>query len=138
MIHLDTNIVVALLNERPEAMAGLAECWTAGQTVGISSIVLFELQYGASKSARRIHNEGRIAAFLESPIAVLAFDGAASESAGRIRADLEREGVPIGPFDVLIAGHALSADAVLVTNNTREFARVRGLRIADWLSSPAS
>ena len=67
-----------------------------------------------------------------SAITVLDFDGEAAEVYGQIRAELERKGTPIGPMDLLIAGHARSQGLILVTNNTREFARVTGLRIEDW------
>lgn len=134
MIHLDTNIVVALLNEHPAALARLTETLARGTTVALSAIVHFELRYGAAKSARRTHNDARIATLLDSPIAVVPFDDAAAAQAGQIRADLERQGAPIGPFDVLIAGHALAAGAILATNNSREFSRIAALPLQDWLT----
>ena len=72
-----------------------------------------------------------LAEFL-APLEVIPFDEDAAESHGDLRATLEKSGRPIGPLDTLIAGHALSLDATLVTNNTREFQRVRGLRLENW------
>ena len=76
-------------------------------------------------------NRVAITMFL-SPISILDFDVYAAEEYGRIRADLERKGTPIGPMDMLIAAHAKSEDLILVTNNTREFERVNDLTVEDW------
>ena len=73
-----------------------------------------------------------IALFL-SPISIVDFDNQAAEEYGRIRADLETKGNPIGPMDMLIAGHAISKGLTLVTNNTREFSRIEGLTVEDWV-----
>jgi tRNA(fMet)-specific endonuclease VapC len=69
------------------------------------------------------------------PLAILPFDNAAAEAYGALRAELERQGKPIGPLDTLIAAHALSLGVTLVTNNEREFRRVAGLRVANWLAA---
>jgi tRNA(fMet)-specific endonuclease VapC len=100
--------------------------------IAISSIVLFELRYGAMKSARPERNVRRIADFLVGPIAVLPFEPGDAEEAGDIRAAVERAGTSIGPYDLLIAAQARRRGALLVTANTREFARVPGLDIEDW------
>jgi len=133
MICLDTNAVIALLNHptspvrtRIDAAIGL------GRPLAISSVVLFELRYGAAKSARPERNAQRIIDFLSGPIEVLPFAPADAEEAGDIRAELERAGTPIGPYDVLIAAQARQRDALLVTANEREFARVPRLRHEDW------
>ena len=76
-------------------------------------------------------NRIAISLFL-SPITVLEFHATAAEEYGKIRAELERKGTPIGPMDLLIAGHARSEGLILVTNNTREFERVEGLTVEDW------
>jgi tRNA(fMet)-specific endonuclease VapC len=94
--------------------------------------VLFELRYGAAKSARPERNAQRIIDFLSGPIEVLPFAPADAEEAGDIRAALERAGTPIGPYDILVAAQARRRDALLVTANEREFARVPRLKLEDW------
>ena len=133
MICLDTNAVIAVLHHptspvrsRIDAAIGL------GRPLAISSIVLFELRYGAAKSARPERNAQRIIDFLSGPIEVLPFAPADAEEAGDIRAELERAGTPIGPYDILVAAQARRRDALLVTANEREFARVPRLKLEDW------
>ena len=133
MICLDTNAVIAVLNHptspvrtRIDAAIGL------GRPLAISSIVLFELRYGAAKSARPERHAQRIIDFLSGPIEVLPFAPADAEEAGDIRAELERAGTPIGPYDILVAAQARRRDALLVTANEREFARVPRLKLEDW------
>jgi tRNA(fMet)-specific endonuclease VapC len=133
MICLDTNVVIAALNQpTPRVEMHLREAMTNGQPVAISSVVLFELWYGAAKSARVERNKKRIIDFLGAPIEVLPFDADDAREAGDIRALLERAGTPIGPYDVLIAAQARRRGALLVTANMREFARVPGLQTQDW------
>ena len=133
MIHLDTNIAIALIEEQPSAISKLIQSFEAKTPIFLSSIVYFELCYGASKSRRREHNRQRLDHLISGSISVAPFTDEAAMRAGEIRAELERSGAPIGPFDVLIAGHAMADKATLVTNNTREFSRVPGLKIEDWL-----
>ena len=133
MICLDTNPIVAVLNGtslriRVRLDRAIRDC----EDVRVSSIVLFELRYGAAKSAQPVRNAGRIRQFLDRAVSVLDFDPADAEEAGEIRAALERLGTPIGPYDILIAAQARRRGAVLVTANTREFARVPGLKLEDW------
>lgn len=133
MICLDTNAVIAVLNDRTSPVrAGIDAAIGGGRTLSISSIVLFELRYGAAKSARPERNTQRIADFLSGPIEVLPFEPADAEEGGDIRAALERAGTPIGPYDVLVAAQARRRDALLVTANQREFARVPRLKYEDW------
>lgn len=133
MICLDTNVVIAVLNDRTSpALARIEAAISAGDTLAISSIVLYELWYGAAKSARPQRNAQRITDFLAGPIEVLPFESADAEEAGEIRAALERAGTPIGPYDVLVAAQARRRDALLVTANEREFARVPRLKFEDW------
>ena len=135
MICLDTNAVITVLNERTSpVLARIEDAITSGATLAISSIVLFELRYGAAKSARPERNAQRIADFLAGPIEVLPFESADAEEAGDIRAALERVGTPIGPYDILVAAQARRRDALLVTANEREFARVPRLKFEDWLA----
>ena len=133
MICLDTNAVIAVLNDRTSAVrARIDAAIGLGNTFAISSIVLFELRYGAAKSARPERNARRIADFLSGPIEVLPFDPADAEEAGEIRAALERAGTPIGPYDILVAAQARRRDGLLATANEREFARVPRLKFEDW------
>lgn len=133
MICLDTNAVVAVFNDPASPVrARVDAAIESGGTLAISSIVLFELRYGAAKSARPERNAQRIADFLAGPIEVLPFEPADAEEAGNIRAALERMGTPIGPYDILVAAQARRHDALLVTANEREFSRVPRLRFEDW------
>jgi tRNA(fMet)-specific endonuclease VapC len=135
MICLDTNAAIALLSgDTSSVRTRFEEAVALGEEIGASSVVLFELWFGAEKSARREANAGKIETFIASPIRVLDFDFGDAEEAGRIRAFLQREGMPIGPYDVLIAAQARRRDAVLVTANTREFARVPGLKLENWMA----
>lgn len=97
----------------------------------LSSIVLYELYSGAFKSD---HIDRNLRAIEGLGIPPLPFDRADAEHAGRIRADLMRRGTPIGPYDTLIAGQALARGLVVVTANAREFARIDGLRIENWIA----
>ncbi len=133
MICLDTNAVIAALNDRSSPVRSrIAAATGMAQPLAISSIVLFELRYGAAKSAQPARNAQRIDDFLAGPISILPFEPADAEEAGGIRAALERAGTPIGPYDVLVAAQARRHGAILVTANEREFARVPALRIEDW------
>lgn len=133
MIMLDTNAVIALLNGKPPVVRDRFKAAKAsGAEIALSSIVLFELRYGIAKSIRVDENAERLRVFLSGPVEVMPFDDDAAAMAGTIRAKLEALGTPIGPWDVLIAGHALYRDATLITANTNEFARVTGLISADW------
>jgi tRNA(fMet)-specific endonuclease VapC len=130
---LDTNACIALINGRPEAVRRRFARVSAGDDViATSSVVLFELWYGIAKSQHTKANAERIATFLSGPLEVMDFTSEDAEHAGRIRATLEELGKPIGAYDLLIAGQALRYKATLVTSNSSEFARVRGLRLQDW------
>ena len=133
MVHLDTNTIIALIDEKPAAISRLMQCFEAKTPVFISSIVYFELCFGVAKSQRRDHNRQRLEHFLSGLITIAPFTDEAAVQAGEIRAELQRLGAPIGPFDVLIAGHAMADNATLITNNSREFSRVSGLKLEDWL-----
>jgi tRNA(fMet)-specific endonuclease VapC len=136
MICLDTNAVIAVLNDRGSQVRKRIDAAIGrGQTLALSAIVLFELQYGATKSARPERNARRIADFLAGPIEVLPFESDDAEEAGDIRAALERAGIPIGPYDVLIAAQARRHGALLVTANDQEFTRVPRLKVEDWAIS---
>jgi tRNA(fMet)-specific endonuclease VapC len=133
MICLDTNVIITLFNVvaspvEPHLRAALR----SSEPVTISTVVLFELWWGAAKSARADSNFDRIRNFLTSPVQVLPFDAEDAREAGDIRAALQRAGTPIGPYDILIAAQARRRGATLITANAREFARVPGLRTEDW------
>jgi tRNA(fMet)-specific endonuclease VapC len=127
---LDTNICVLLIRQKsPQVLARLTAQGLAD--VGISAITVAELQYGVHKSSQVDQNQQALDQFL-LPLTILPFDLAASLRYGQVRAALERQGLPIGSLDTLIAAQALSARLTLVTNNVREFSRVAGLNIEDW------
>jgi tRNA(fMet)-specific endonuclease VapC len=96
---------------------------------GISSIVLHELFYGAHKSQRTLQNLERINK-LQFPVVEFRFNDA--QWAGKLRARLAENGIPIGPYDILIAGQAVARELSLITNNTREFIRINELHVEDW------
>lgn len=125
---LDTNAVIALLNGTVSKLAQRARRERPGN-VAVSAIVAHELFYGAFKSRRAARNVALVDAL---QFAVLEFDKEDARQAGEVRAFLASKGTPIGPYDVLIAGQALSRNMILVTHNTDEFERVPGLRIDDW------
>ena len=128
---LDTNICIYLIKKRP--LAALAQFRRhAPQDVAISTITLFELEYGVQKSQHRQRSHDALARFL-LPLTLLDLDPPAAADAAVIRASLEKKGTPIGPYDLLIAGLARSRNLTLVTNNTREFERIDGLRLENWV-----
>jgi tRNA(fMet)-specific endonuclease VapC len=130
---LDTNIVSDLLRNPKGAVTGHI-VRVGSEAVCVSIITAAELRYGCAKKGSAkllVHVE----AILGS-IQVLAFDVPADAEYGGLRAELEAAGKPIGPNDLLIAAHAYALGAVLVTANIGEFARVRGLKVENWLSPP--
>ena len=133
MILLDTNICIYIINARPPAVLARFKQYRLGD-VGVSSVVAAELAFGVAKSGSA-RNRQALEMFL-APLSVLPFDDAAAWAYGALRAELERRGTPIGALDTLIAAHALSQQAQLVTHNTREFAQVPGLQLADWTTAP--
>lgn len=131
MILLDTNICIYIINNRPPEVLAHFKRYRLGD-IGLSSVVAAELAYGVAKSGSA-RNRAALEMFL-SPLEILPFDSKAIWAYGELRADLERQGLSIGALDTMIAAHALSQDAVLVTNNTREFQRVKGLRLENWVA----
>ncbi len=125
---LDTNAVIALFNnDSPRLSQRVRACQVSD--IGLSVIVAYELFYGAFKSQRQEHNLRRME-LISFPLVPL--DWAAARAAGEIRALLAQGGQPIGPYDTLIAGQALSRNLILVTSNTKEFDRVPRLVVEDW------
>ncbi len=133
MILLDTNICIYVINARPPAVLARFRQHRLGE-IGVSSVVAAELAFGVAKSGSA-RNRQALEMFL-APLAVLPFDDAAAWAYGTLRAELERRGTSIGGLDTLIAAHAISRQAQLVTHHTREFAQVPGLQLADWASGP--
>lgn len=133
MFFLDTNIIIAVMNRRDDAMdVRLQNEIETGSTLIVPVPVLFELRNGAAKSQNPARNHERIDAFLTAITEILEFDDADAREAGEIRAFLESKGAPIGPYDLLIAAQARRREAVLVTLNRREFERVPALMVTDW------
>lgn len=127
---LDTNICIYAMKKKPEkVLRRLKEELDGG--VCISSITLAELEYGMKHSSNPARNEQALIRFL-APLSILPFGASAASAYGEIRAHLQSQGTPIGPLDMLIAGHAGAENLVLVTNNVREFARVPNLKIENW------
>ena len=129
---LDTNICIYLIKQRPPSLLEKVQSFSVGE-IGMSVITLAELQYGVSKSGQAKKNQEALDQFM-IPLALAVFDRKATVAYGRIRAALEKKGQPIGGMDVLIAAHALSLDMPLVTNNEKEFRRVPGLRVENWIN----
>lgn len=127
---LDTNLCIRVLRDRPQ---GLRERFNANaDALSISDIVLYELLYGAERSADPPRIRKDVERFAQR-LTVIPFDSDAAAHTAEIRASLQREGCVIGPYDLMIAGHARSRGLVVVTGNLKEFQRVDGLRSEDWL-----
>lgn len=129
---LDTNIIIYTIKNRPKAVKEAFEAHY-GQMC-ISSVSLMELIYGAEKSSAPGRNIRDIEGFA-ARLDVLDYDSEAAAHSGQLRAELALAGTPIGPYDQMIAGHARSRGLVLVTNNLKEFERVSGLRLENWVGS---
>ncbi len=126
---LDTDTCIAVLRQNVAALARLQTL--SPDDCGISSVTAFELFAGAEKSRIPAQESAKLRRLFET-VDVLNFDETAAAQAAVVRAKLETAGTPIGPYDLLIAGHALALGVVLATGNTEEFKRVPGLRIEKW------
>jgi tRNA(fMet)-specific endonuclease VapC len=133
---LDTNACIALINGNKVNIRRRFQRAVARESVILlSSVVAFELWYGVAKSQRKESNTARLDAFLAGPLEWTLFDEEDARTAGTIRAALEAIGKPISAYDVLLAGQARRHRATLVTSNSKEFARVSGLKWEDWAAS---
>ena len=127
---LDTNVCVDYLNGRYPAVTQAIQK-SSPDDLCVSSVAVAELRYGAEKSVHRRRNHARLDVFL-AEIPCADFDRNAASVYGRVRAALEKRGALIGPYDLQIAAHALALGLVLISDNTREFRRVRGLKVENW------
>jgi tRNA(fMet)-specific endonuclease VapC len=130
---LDTNICIELIRNRSQRVLARLRRRKIG-TVGISTITLAELRYGVAHSSNPQRNLVALLHFC-APLEILPFDDHAAAAYGDLREFLGRKGMSIGPLDTLIAAHALSLKATIVTNNEREFRRVHGLSVENWITA---
>lgn len=129
-VMLDTDTCITLIRQRSPHLLEKVVSFLPGE-IGLSSITVAELYYGAEHSQYREKNRAALAQFL-LPFEIADFDPAAALTYGAVRAGLEANGLPIGAMDTLIAAHALALQVTLVTHNLSEFQRVPGLQVEDW------
>jgi tRNA(fMet)-specific endonuclease VapC len=132
-VLLDTNICIYMIKNKPPEVRKHFERFVPGD-IAISSITVAELQYGVEKSAAREKNSLALEAFL-LPLEIDPFDTESALAYGKIRAELERQGQPIGSMDMLIAAQAIAQGFTLITHNLKEFARIPGLRYETWVNA---
>ena len=130
MYLLDTNICIYIINKRSAKIVRKINSLEPSE-IKISSITVAEMEYGASKSSNRKMNRDALNRFLSS-FEIVNFDTGDAEIYGIIRAELERNGNIIGPYDMQLAAQALRGGYILVTNNTKEFQRIIGLNLENW------
>ncbi len=128
---LDTNICIYLVKKQPSQVLEKLTSLDI-KDVCVSAITVGELQYGVAKSQFPEKNKMALLQFL-APLTILPFDSKAALDYGNIRANLETKGTPIGPYDALIAAHAVSSNCILVTNNIKEFQCVSHLKVENWV-----
>ena len=127
---LDTNICIYVIKRRPERVLARLEALHP-EDVGMSSVTFAELEYGVKKSTDVARNAQALLLFT-APLVIVPFDAAAASAYGDVRSDLERRGRTIGALDTMIGAQALALGVTLVTNNTREFSRIRGIELENW------
>jgi tRNA(fMet)-specific endonuclease VapC len=130
---LDTNTCIAIMNNRPAKVRETLQKKEL-ESVGVSVISLYELQFGVYHSSKVKQNQKTLQAFLDY-IQVFDWTPDCAEVAGQLREKLQQKGNLIGPYDLLIAAHGLALKSTLVTNNTNEFKRVPKLKITDWVNA---
>ena len=131
-VMLDTNTCIAIIKRKsPQVLKRLDACQVG--EVGISWVTLAELEFGVAKSQHLEKNRAALDEFV-LPLEIAGFDRDVARVYGQVRAAPEKKGTPIGALDLLIGAHALAQGATLATNNTREFSRIKGLTIVDWLA----
>jgi len=127
---LDTNICIYIIKKKPEKVIKRFLEYKPGD-IAISSITLAELNYGIEKSSKPDTNTIALKEFLQ-PLIIIDYLQRDTEAYGKIRMELEAKGTPIGAMDLLIAAQAVSRDLILITNNEKEFKRIKGIRIENW------
>ena len=128
---LDTNICIYIINKKPDAVYQKFKKVNL-DNIFISTISEYEIKYGVEKSQKSDHNKKIVTEFLEF-LNILPFDSESASIAGTIRNALEKKGQIIGPYDLIIASQALAKDFVLVTNNEKEFKRIKNLKVENWI-----
>jgi len=132
-VMLDTNTCIAIIKRKPPQVLKRFNAYKVGE-IGISWITLAELEFGVAKSQYIEKNQVALDEFV-LPLEIANFDRDVARIYGRVRAMLEKKGTPIGSLDTMIGAHALAQGATLATNNSKEFSRIKGLTIVDWLDS---
>ena len=127
---LDTNICIYIIKQKPLRVLKRFKEYSPGDIL-ISSITLAELRYGAEKSLHVKQNLDALSGFI-IPLEIVPFDERAADEYGKVRMRLEKAGQPIGSMDMLIGAHALSLGLTMVTNNTKEFRRIKRLKVENW------
>lgn len=131
---LDTNICSYIMREQPEAvLKRLEQAVLRRHRIVVSAITYAEMRFGAIGKRASPRHVQLVDTFCARLDAILAWDRAAVDATTEVKATLAAAGTPIGPNDTAIAGHAIAAGAILVTNNTREYERVAGLTFEDWV-----
>ena len=133
-VMLDTNTCIAIIRKKSPQVLKRFKAYKVGD-IGISWVTLAELEFGVAKSQHLEKNQAALDEFV-LPLEIANFDRDVARVYGRVRATLEKKGLPIGSLDIMIGAHALSLGVTLATNNTREFSRITGLTIVDWLDNP--
>lgn len=130
---LDTDICIYLIKKQPPSIIERF-CKIDNKDIALSTVSLYELKFGVENSQYFEQSNNALNQFCSSFPNILPFDLQAAEQAAKIRFNLKKQGTPIGPYDVQIAAIALSNKLTLVSNNTREFERVAGLKLDNWSS----
>ncbi|MCL2144023.1 MAG: type II toxin-antitoxin system VapC family toxin [Endomicrobia bacterium] len=133
MYLLDTNICIYIINKRPVNIVNKLNSLKPND-VKLSSVSIAELEYGIAKSMHKEQNRHALIGF-SSAFDIIPFDDMDAQIYGEIRADLEKRGKIIGPYDLQIAAQAICRNLILVTNNTKEFKRISGLKLENWSSA---
>jgi tRNA(fMet)-specific endonuclease VapC len=132
-VMLDTNTCIAIIKRKPPQVLKRFSAYKVGE-IGISWVTLAELEFGVAKSQHVETNQTALDEFV-LPLEIADLDREAARVYGRIRAMLATQGTPVGALDMMIGAHALSLGVTLATSNTREFSRIKGLTVVDWLAS---
>ena len=132
-VMLDTNTCIAIIRRNSPQVLKRFNTYKVGE-IGISWITLAELEFGVAKSQHQEKNQAALDEFV-LPLEIANFNRETARVYGRVRAMLEKKGTPIGSLDMMIGAHALALGITLATNNTREFSRIKGLTVVDWLDS---